>query len=106
MVTHNIPLTEFIVQLLKIIEDNSKGMSYSDRYALKSLVLSCYQTYAITVTKEIPIANPKLLSTELQDDLKYQLGSLLGEALTEQCASFNLSKHKLTTTVIALKIKA
>ena len=104
-VTTSHDLTEYIIQLLRIIEENTPGMSYVDRMSLKSKVLKCYQTYTISVTKELPVLNPKKLPLELSEELKYQLGSLLGEALTEQCASFKVTKNKITTTVIALKLK-
>lgn len=99
-------ITNFLLELLDIIETNTESMQYTSKHKLKSKVIDCYNKHTIRLTKEISLTNPKKLTSELEDSLKYKLGEMVAEELTEECCSFKLTKNKLTTTIIALKRKA
>lgn len=49
------------------------------------------------------VVDPKYLSSEHTDFVKYRMGQVLGEALTEECITFTSAARKISGHLIGLR---
>jgi hypothetical protein len=49
------------------------------------------------------VVDPKYLNSDHSDFVKYRMGQVLGEALTEECVSFTTSSRKISGHLIGLR---
>ena len=94
-----------ILELLEIIED-WHDCSYVGKRNLKKEILNWTDRWVVLSKVDMDIANPKMLTTENEDLIKYRLGEMISEQLTEECLLFDLKKHKLSATIISMRRKA
>jgi hypothetical protein len=61
------------------------------------------EKWMIQVEQSQSVVNPKLLDSEHSDFIKYRMGQILGEALTEECVSFETDKKQIKARMVGLK---
>lgn len=59
--------------------------------------------WLIAVEQSQPVVNTKSLSSEQMDFVKYRMGQVLGEALTEDCVNYKTTEQKVTASMVGLK---
>lgn len=60
-------------------------------------------TWMIQVEQSQSVVNPKYLDSEHADFIKYRMGQILGEALTEECVKFETDKKQIKASMVGLK---
>jgi hypothetical protein len=97
-------LNPAILQLLEIIE-NFTDYSYSGKRNLKKEVLDWTDRWIVVHEISQILHNPKNLSLEMMDELKYTLIKELADQIVEDSAIFSLQKHKLSAKMLSVKRK-
>lgn len=49
------------------------------------------------------VVDSKYLDSESSDFVKYRMGQVLGEALTEECVTYKTEKKKITASLVGLR---
>lgn len=69
----------------------------------ESLLNDWINKWVIEVEQSQSVVDPKYLDSEHSDFIKYRMGQVLGEALTEECVTFKTSSRKISATLVGLK---
>lgn len=59
--------------------------------------------WLIEVDQSQFVVDSKYLDSEHVDFVKYRMGQILGDALTEECVSYTIDKKKISATMVGLK---
>jgi hypothetical protein len=98
----DVKLNSATLELLQIIEDHN-DFSYTGKRELKRKVLEWTGAWLTIITSEQSLINQGVLSSEALDQIKYHALSLMGDDLSKDCAIFNLSKNKISATIIGVR---
>jgi hypothetical protein len=61
------------------------------------------EKWIVEVEQSQSVVNPKYLDSEHSDFIRYRMGQVLGEALTEECVNFKNENKKITATMVGLR---
>lgn len=59
--------------------------------------------WLIEVEQSQSVVDAKYLNSEQSDFVKYRMGQVLGEALTEECVHFSTNARKISATMVGLR---
>lgn len=59
--------------------------------------------WIIEVEQSQSVVDPKYLDSEHSDFIKYRMGQVLGEALTEECVSFTTTARKISGHLLGIR---
>lgn len=61
------------------------------------------EKWLVDVEQSQSVVDPKYLDSESMDFVKYRMGQVLGEALTEECVTFKTTARKISGQLIGLR---
>ena len=61
------------------------------------------EDWIIEVEQSQSVVDSKHLNSDMSDFVKYRMGQVLGESLTEECVKFTIEKNKITATMLGIK---
>lgn len=69
----------------------------------EELLSAWIDKWLIEVEQSQCVVDAKYLDSESTDFVKYRMGQVLGEALTEECVTFTTNARKITAKMVGLK---
>lgn len=61
--------------------------------------------WLIEVEQSQSVVNPKYLTSEYNDEIKYKMAQTLAESLAEECTTYTTEKTRITAKMVALRRK-
>lgn len=61
--------------------------------------------WTVEVEQSQSVVNPKYLTSEYNDEIKYKMAQNLAEMLAEECTNYTTEKNKITAKMTALRRK-
>lgn len=69
----------------------------------KDLLDKWTEKWIIEVEQSQFVVDSKYLDSDSSDFIKYRMGQVLGEALTEECVNFKSAARKITASMVGLR---
>lgn len=69
----------------------------------KDLLDKWVEKWIIEVEQSQLVVNPKYLNSEQSDFVKYRMGQVLGEALTEDCVNYKTEDKRITASMVGFR---
>jgi hypothetical protein len=91
------------IQELRNIMKTQDWTSFCPEKTRLELLETWITTWLIEVEQSQSVVDAKYLDSETSDFVKYRMGQVLGEALTEECVTFTTQSRKITAKMVGLK---
>lgn len=101
----DVKISTFFLQLLDIIEKHN-DFTYTGKRNLKKQVMEWGDSWFYNLDANQSVLNLKDLTSELLDELKYDLARTLSTTLAEESCTFDLQKHKISAKMVSVRRKA
>lgn len=63
------------------------------------------EKWIVEVEQSQSVVNPKYLTSEYNDEIKYKMAQTLAEVLAEECTSYVTEKNKITAKMLSIRRK-
>lgn len=91
-----------IDELYNIIKEQD-WTSFCPEKNRKDLLDKWVEKWIIEVEQSQSVVDAKYLDSDSLDFVKYRMGQVLGEALTEECVAFKSAARKITASMVGLR---
>lgn len=91
-----------IKELYNILKEQD-WTSFCPEKKRKELLDKWVETWIIEVEQSQSVLDPKYLDSEHMDFIKYRMGQVLGEALTEDCVEYKTSGKSISAGMVGLR---